>query len=150
MKRNLIGLVNLLVVAASLLAACGGKGTMSVSVEQPWGRPSPKVAENGAFYMLLKNSGSEADKLVGAKSPACAMIELHESFMNDQGVMEMRPVTGGAIEVPAGGSVELKVGGLHVMCMHKTDEFAPGAKIPLTLQFEKAGEMELEVEIREP
>ncbi len=150
MKSIKLGWVLLAIVMAALLAACGGKETMSVSVEQAWGRPSPKVAENGAFYMLLKNNGDEADKLVGAKSPACGMIELHESFMDDQGVMQMRPVEGGAIEIPAGGSAELKVGGLHVMCMHKADEFAPGAKIPLTLQFENAGEMQLEVEIREP
>jgi copper(I)-binding protein len=136
-------------VSAMLLSACRG-GTSAgkaITVEGAWGRPSPKVAEAGAFYMVIRNTGQEADRLVGAESPACGMTELHESVMNDQGVMEMRPVTGG-IEIPAGGQVELKVGGLHVMCMQKKADFQPGTRIPLTLQFEKAGDIALEIEIR--
>jgi len=61
----------------------------------------------------------------------------------------MRPVEGGFIEVPAGGEVELKVGGLHVMCIDKLEDFAVGATLPLTLQFEKAGEITVNIEIRE-
>jgi hypothetical protein len=64
--------------------------------------------------------------------------------------MGMRPVEGGVIEIPAGGQAELKVGGLHVMCIQKQADFEPGAQLPLTLQFEKSGEKMITVEIREP
>lgn len=133
------------------LAACGGvsKGTGDIVIKDAWGRPSPQVASNGAFYMVIQNKGQEADRLLAAQSSACMMTELHQTQMNAQGVMEMRPVEGG-IEIPAGGQVELKVGGLHVMCMDKMEDFKPGAKIPLTLKFEKAGETSLEAEIRQP
>jgi copper(I)-binding protein len=64
--------------------------------------------------------------------------------------MGMRPAEGGEIEIPAGSETELKMGGLHIMCIDKLEEFEVGAVLPLTLTFEKNGEMDLEVEIREP
>jgi copper(I)-binding protein len=142
---GLLGIAALLLV----LAACTGASQNKIVIKDAWGRPSPQVASNGAFYMVIQNRGDEADKLLAARSSACMMTELHQTVMNDQGVMEMRPVSDG-IEIPAGGQVELKVGGLHVMCMDKMEAFKPGAKIPLTLRFEKAGEISIEVEIRQP
>jgi copper(I)-binding protein len=115
-------------LAVIALAGCASAG--GVSVEGAWARPSPKVADAGAFYMVIKNSGAQADKLVSASCPACGMMELHESYMMADGMMGMRPVEGGTIEIPAGGQVELKVGGLHIMCTQKADAFtlrpAPG------------------------
>lgn len=145
------GIIILVVAGSLLIAACavGAQSGSNISVEAAWGRPSPKIATAGAFYMLIKNNGPAADYLVGAKSSACGMAELHESYMNDQGEMAMRPVEGGKIEIPAGGQAELKVGGLHVMCMHKSQEFAPGAKFSVTLTFEKAGDQTIEVEIKD-
>ncbi len=129
------------------VSACQRAGAKTIVLEEVWGRPSPKVAENGAIYMRIRNTGNQPDRLVGAESPACGMTELHETVMDAQGVMTMQPVS--SITVPAGGEVELKVGGLHVMCMKKRDTFQPGARIPLTLHFEKAGDITLEVEIRQ-
>ncbi|MBN1665767.1 MAG: copper chaperone PCu(A)C, partial [Anaerolineales bacterium] len=85
-----------------------------------------------------------------AASPACATIELHEAYMTAEGAMGMRPVTGGQIPVPAQGEVELKPGGLHIMCIEKQVEFEVGTIIPLTLEFEQSGSLELDVEIRQP
>lgn len=132
-------------------SACGSPSapTPQITVEGAWGRNSPKVATAGAFYMVIKNSGDEADKLVNATSEACGMVELHESYMMEDGSMGMRPVTGGSIEIPAGGIAELKVGGLHVMCMEKKADFAIGDTYALNLVFEKSGEMTVEVEIKE-
>lgn len=142
------------IVLLTSLAACTAPPPAAsgpqIQIENAWGRPSPMMASNGAFYMLIKNSGSEADRLVAAQSPACGTVELHESYQTDNGAMGMRPVTGGAIEVPAGGQAELKVGGLHVMCIDKKENFQPGAKLPLTLTFEKSGDKTIDVEIRQP
>ena len=100
--------------------------------------------------MSITNSGTEDDSLIGARSPACGTVELHESYMNDEGAMAMRPAAGNQIAVPAGGSAALEPGGLHVMCIEKLEEFTEGAELELTLQFQNAGEITLNVEIREP
>ena len=142
--------VILLAVLALTVSACAPKVSgPQIRVEGAWGRQSPKVATAGAFYMTIYNDGTEADKLVSATSSACGMVELHESYMMDNGAMGMRPVEGGFIEIPAGGSAELKVGGLHVMCMEKMADFKVGDKYQVTLTFEKAGEIAVDVEIKE-
>ena len=108
-------LVGVLVLAACAPAVSGPK----ISAEMLWGRSSPMVVDAGAFYVVLKNTGTAADKLIGVKSDACGMIELHETVDKGGGMMEMQPIAGQMIEIPAGGSVELKPGGMHVMCMMK-------------------------------
>ncbi|MBI5304907.1 MAG: copper chaperone PCu(A)C [Chloroflexi bacterium] len=120
-----------------------------IAVEGVWGRPSPATAQAGAFYMMIRNTGSVADKLTAAKSNACGTVELHESYMMANGAMGMRMVTGGTMDIPANGQVELKVGGLHIMCIEKKVELKSGVKLPLTLVFEKSGQINVDVEIRE-
>ncbi len=147
--KNKALLIGLALIFGLILAGCAASGP-EISIEGAWGRPSPKVATAGAFYMVIKNNGGEADKLVAGASAACGTVELHESYMTEDGAMGMRPVEGGFIEIPAKGQAELKVGGVHIMCIDKLDDFEVGAILPLTLSFEKSGEMTLEVEIREP
>jgi copper(I)-binding protein len=129
---------------------CSAISGPDISIEKAWGRPSPKVATTGAFYMLIKNVGNQQDKLIGGQSPACGVVEIHESYMTEDGAMGMRPVEGGFIEIPAGGEAELKMGGLHIMCIEKLEDFTGGVVLPLTLNFEKSGEMTIDVEIQEP
>lgn len=149
-KHFKIGLLicNLLLLGL-LLTSCASSSRPEIKIENTWGRPSPKVATTGAFYMLIKNSGGEADKLVAGESQACRVVELHESYLTEEGAMGMRPIEGD-IEVPAGGEAELTAGGLHIMCIDKLEDFEVGAVLPLTLEFEKSGEMSIEIEIREP
>jgi copper(I)-binding protein len=139
-----------LILLGFLLIGCASSSGPEISIENAWGRPSPKVAAAGAFYMLIKNNGGEDDKLIGGDSPACGVVELHESYMTEEGAMGMRPVEGSAIEIPAGGDAELKMGGLHIMCIDKLEDFDTGAVLPLTLEFEKSGKITIDVEIREP
>lgn len=138
-------LIGVLVLAACAPAAAGPK----IAAEALWGRSSPKVAGAGAFYVVIKNTGTAADKLIAVKSDACGMVELHETIDKGGGMMEMQPIAGQFIEIPAGGTVELKPGGLHVMCMMKKADFKAGDKYPVTLVFEKSGEMKLEAEIKD-
>lgn len=142
-----IGVLSLL---GLLLVGCKSSSGPEISVEDAWGRPSPKVATAGAFYMLVKNNGGKADKLIGGESPACGTVELHESYMTEEGAMGMHPVEGGFIEIPANGEVELKIGGLHIMCIEKLEDFEPGAVLPVTLKFEITGDLPINVEIQEP
>jgi len=141
-------LISLAIALVATMAACGGD--TGIEIADAWGRPSPSVATAGAFFMTITNNGTENDALIGADSPACGTVELHESFMNDEGAMAMQPVAGGRIALPAGGSAELKQGGLHIMCINKLEDFTEGAELELTLEFENAGDMPLDVEIREP
>ncbi|MCA9930024.1 MAG: copper chaperone PCu(A)C [Anaerolineales bacterium] len=148
MKRIIFIISALLIV---LLAACtgGAAETGELEVTDVWGRTSPMAAANGAFYMTVANNTGEDDALISASSDACGTTELHEMYMKENDVMGMRPVPGGSIPVPAGETVELKVGGLHVMCLDKQAEFNAGDQFEITLQFENAGEMVVTAEIRD-
>ena len=145
MKKYLSILAFILLTAV----ACSSSSDEAVTVTDPWGRTSPSVAENGAFYMMLTNNSDSDEKLLSATSDACNVVELHEMYDKGDGVMGMRPVEGGAIAVPADGTAELKPGGQHVMCMGKQVEFEAGTEIPITLVFENAGEMEVAAVIRD-
>ena len=139
----------LLLIAMLLLAACGGSNSGAMEVTDVWGRSSPMAATNGAFYMQITNSTGQDDSLVGATTDACGTVELHEMYMKENDVMGMREVPGGSIPLPDGEMVELKVGGLHVMCIGKTREFNTGDTIPVTLEFAQAGTMDVTAEIRD-
>lgn len=140
----------LALLSLTLLAACQTSPGPEIVIEEAWGRPSPQVAPAGAFYMTIINRGNQADNLVSAFSPSCVAVELHESYDKGEGVMGMRPVEGGAIPVPAQDQVALKMGGLHLMCIDKLDDFQEGARLSVTLSFEVSGEKTVDVEIRQP
>jgi hypothetical protein len=135
------------VVALAFFAtACGGGA--DIEVADAWGRPSPSVATNGAFYMVITNNTDVPDHLVAASSPACEVAELHQSVMKD-GVMGMAQVGPAGISIPANGKTTLEVGGLHVMCVDKQAEFDAGETFDVTLEFENAGTIAVEAEIKE-
>jgi copper(I)-binding protein len=134
-----------------ILTSCAppaGQGP-DVQVRDAWGRPSPAVADAAAFYLVMANQGSQADRLVGGRSPACTAVELHESYQTDAGTMAMRPVDQGMIEIPARGQITLQPGGLHLMCIGKTLDLLPGTTLSLTLRFQETGEQTVSVEIRD-
>jgi copper(I)-binding protein len=93
----------------------------------------PTQNTTGAFLRITAKTDA---KLVGVKTPAAGMAELHLSSM-EGGVMRMRPVEG--IPLPAGKAVELKPGGYHVMLMHVKQPLKEGDRVPLTLEVETAG-----------
>jgi len=136
-------------LAALLHTAVSAPDGPQIQVENTWGRALPKVVTAGEFYMVIRNRGNQFDKLVGGHSPACGMTELFEGYQTPLGAMGMRPVSAGFIEIPPMGLVELKAGGLHIMCMDKKQDFTSGIYFPLTLAFEKSGEITVQVSIRQ-
>jgi copper(I)-binding protein len=112
-----------------------------VTVENPWARATPPNAKLAAGYMTVVNAGG-ADRLVGADSPAAARVETHIT-VRDGEVMRMRHVDGYA--VPAKGRLELKPAGAHLMFIDLKWPFREGEKVPVTLRFEKAGEVKIEL-----
>ncbi len=135
----------LLAVFALVVSACSSSvGT--VTVDDPWGRPSPSSAENAAFYMTLVG-GTETDTLTGASSAACMMTEVHETTMKD-GQMSMAPVDGGVVVRP-GETVVLEPGGLHVMCMGIVEPLTAGDTVEVELSFASGETTTITAEIRD-
>lgn len=95
----------------------------------------------GGGFVTIKNTGSTDDVLIAAESPSAGYMELHEMAMEGD-VMKMRPLKDG-IPVPAGETVELKPGGLHMMFMKVTVPFVEGAAVNVKLTFAKAGSVDL-------
>jgi uncharacterized protein YcnI len=141
--------------ALTILAAAGGHGDHgatgpvtagSLEISSFWARAMLPGQPAGGGYLTIGNKGGDADRLVAVSSPNAGKVEVHKMEMTDN-VMVMRPVEGG-LEIPAGGSVELKPGGLHVMFMSVTEPFREGATVLLTLDFEKAGKVEVALPVR--
>lgn len=126
----------------------GGHVTVAGDLEiaSPWARAMLPGQRAGGGYLTVANKGEHADRLVGGSSPSAGRVEIHTMEVVDD-VMTMRPVEGG-LEIPAGESVELKPGGLHLMFMDVGAPFAEGDTLSVTLEFEKAGQVELAVPVR--
>ena len=117
-------------------------------IMHPWARASAGHGNAGAAFMTITNIGGADDKLISAATANAKKTEIHETKMED-GIMKMRMVMGG-LTIPAGGKVELKPMGLHVMLMGVTEKLIEGETLMLTLTFEKAGSVELSVPIAGP
>ncbi len=133
--------VALIAIAPAALAQ--GTGTSTIAVEQPWARATPAGAQTGAVYMTLDNKTSTADRLTGALSDVADKLQIHQITIVN-GVMQMRELTDG-LPIPAGGSVTLKPGSYHVMLVGLKKPLAAGETFPLTLTFEKAGNIPVTV-----
>jgi copper(I)-binding protein len=124
-------------VASFTLAAMAAQAQASVQVLDPWARPtSPGQPVAGGFLRIV--GGTAADRLLSASAEVSDRVELHTMRM-DGVVMRMRQVD--AIDVPAGQTVELKPGGLHLMFMGLKAPLQAGTRFPVTLRFERAGEV---------
>ena len=115
-----------------------------VVVEQPWARAALQGGNGGAF-LTLRNTGTAPDRLLSASSPLARTTEIHETVREGE-VMRMRPVS--AIAIPAGGSVTLRPGGAHVMLVGLSGALRAGTTVPLTLTFERAGTVEVQVAVQ--
>lgn len=115
----------------------------AIDIGHPWARATAAGQQAGGGFLKLKNGGA-ADRLVSASSPAAQRVELHTMAM-DGDVMRMRQVD--AIALPAGQTVELKPGGLHLMLMGLKQPLQAGSSVPLKLKFEKAGEVAVDLKI---
>ena len=104
--------------------------------------PGAKV---GGGFLTIKNSGGADDRLVAVESPVAGRVEIHEMAMEND-VMKMRKLDDGVV-IPAGETVELKAGGLHLMFMQVSKPFAEGETVPVTLVFEKAGKVDAKLAV---
>ncbi|MBY6081899.1 copper chaperone PCu(A)C [Ruegeria arenilitoris] len=117
-----------------------------ISVEDAYARSSGANAKAGAAFMMIRNSGDTDDQLVAVKSDIAVRVELHTHKIDDNGVAKMMEVEEG-FAIPAGEAHMLQRGGDHVMFMGLKQPFEQGATIPVTLVFEQAGEVVVEIPV---
>jgi hypothetical protein len=138
-------------VAPILLALAAGAGHAhdvtagSLTIGDPWARATVGTTRPGGAYLTITNKGGAADRLTGAESPVADRVELHRSSV-EGGMMRMIPVE--AVDVPAGGKVMFAPSGYHLMLTGLRQPLSAGSKVPLTLVFEKAGRVTVEVAVR--
>lgn len=133
-------------LAASLFALPALAMDATMHVEDAYARASGPSAKAGAIFMHLMNTGDTDDRLIAAASDAAQRVELHTHKEDANGVMRMLEIEGG-IAVPSGGMAMLQRGGDHVMLMGLTRPLNDGDLVTLTLTFETAGEVTLEVPV---
>ena len=115
-------------------------------LDHAWARATSAGAKVGGGFVTIDNKGATSDKLIGASSPAAGKIEVHETAMTN-GVATKRPVQGG-LSIPPGQSVTLAPGGYHLMMMELKGPLKKGDKVPVTLAFEKAGQITVTFDIQ--
>jgi len=135
-------------------------GAPKIRIANAWARPGVAGAAtpaghmgtkampgNSAIYMVIYNDGTAGDRLVGATTGVARTVELHRTTV-EGGMAQMMKVAG--IDVPAKGKVELKPGGLHVMLIGLKRDLRVGEQFPVTLTFQRSGQVRLTVGVRAP
>ena len=115
-------------------------------ITQPWSRATPGGAKIAGGFLTIENKGAAPDRLVGVAGDVAGRVEIHEMAMNN-GVMTMRPLDKG-LAIEPGKTVKLAPGGYHLMLMDLKNPLKQGEKVPLELQFEKAGKVALSLDVQ--
>ncbi len=117
----------------------------SLDIGHPWSRETPAGIKVGGGYLTVKNSAKNSDRLLAVTSDIAKRIEIHEMAIQD-GIMKMRKLENG-LDIPAQGEVTLKPGSYHLMLLDLSQPLKEGESFKATLQFEKAGSVEVSFKI---
>ena len=134
----------LLVVSIGAYAWAQSPDGGSISVEQPWARATPGGARTGAAYLTLANKANTTDRLMGATTPIAEKVQFHKVTEKD-GIVRMRELR--SIEIASGDKLILKPGDIHIMLVGLKHPLKQGQTFPLTLEFEKAGTIQVVVSV---
>ena len=115
-------------------------------ISQAWSRATPSGAKIAGGFLTIENKGAAPDRLLGGSGDSAGKVEVHEMAMNN-GVMTMRPLDKGLVIEP-GKTMKLAPGGYHLMIMDLKTPFKQGDKVPVTLEFEKAGKVTLSLDVQ--
>src|SRR5882724_2482444 len=115
-------------------------------ISQAWSRATPGGAKIAGGYLTIENKGAAPDRLIGGSGDIAGKVEVHEMAVNN-GVMTMRPLDKG-LAIEPGKTVKLAPGGYHLMLMDLKNPLKQGEKVPLTLEFEKAGKVALSFDVQ--
>jgi copper(I)-binding protein len=140
----------LIVLAALLLPACFANAheykAGELEIAHPWSQELPPNAPTVAAYFVIHNQGKTADRLLSVDTPIAGEAQLHEHVMQGD-MMKMQHVP--SVEIPAGGEVTFAPMAYHVMLLNLKDRtlLSDGKRFPLTMHFEKAGDVQVEVAV---
>ena len=138
--KTILGLMAALMMTTA--AAAHGVKTGDLEIIHP-NIPQPAAsAKSAAGYMAISNEGAAADRLIGVETAAAQKSMIHTTETSADGVARMVHLE--ALEIPAGDTVVLEPGGMHVMLMGLTQTLKEGDMLPATLIFEQAGRVEVE------
>jgi periplasmic copper chaperone A len=115
-------------------------------ITQAWSRATPSGAKIGSGYLTIENKGSAPDRLIGGSADVAGKVQVHE-MATTNGVMTMRPLDNG-LTIEPGKTVKLAPGGYHLMLFDLKSPLKQGDKVPLTLEFEKAGKVKLSLDVQ--
>lgn len=136
----------------TLLAACAALVALpafahdGVHIADPYARVNGGIGATGAIFLQIENHADVDERLLDAKSDVAEKVELHTHSATADGVMQMRAIEGGIAIAPLQGH-DLKRGGDHIMLMGLKQPLKDGDMISLTLIFEHAGEVQIEVPV---
>ncbi|KIM00073.1 Copper metallochaperone bacterial Cox17-like protein [Paramagnetospirillum magnetotacticum MS-1] len=134
------------IAAALFLGLAGQAVAADIEVANPFMRAAPMTGGTGAAFMTIHNHGA-ADRLVSAQAEISKSVELH-THVKDGDIYRMRKVE--ALALPEHGSAELKPGGDHIMFIGLNAPVKEGSTVALTLTFEKAGKVVVQVPVQSP
>lgn len=141
-------------IAAATLASGGisapprPAAAPAITLVAPWARPTSARAPVGAGYLIIRNTGDTPDRLLSVTTSAAADAHFHSMNVTN-GIMRMRPITGGIV-VPAHGTARFEPGGNHIMFIGLKRPFVLGDDVPVTLQFARAGTRAVRFKVRAP
>ena len=136
------------VLVAGLLAAPARAQEVragDLTITQAWSRATPGGAKVAGGYLTIENKGSAPDRLIHCSGDVAGKIEVHEMSMKN-GVMTMRPLDSG-LTIEPGKTVKLAPGGFHLMLFDLKSPLKQGDKVPITLEFEKAGKVMISLDV---
>ena len=133
-----------LVLAVFLAGAVGAHeyDLDKLTIGHPWTTVTHGALRTAAVYVTFVNDGAKGDKLLKVSAPNATQASIHTNI-KDGDVMRMREVD--SVEIPAGKTVELKPGGMHIMLMGLDHSLKDGEMLPLTLTLANEGEVKVEV-----
>lgn len=137
-------LISAILLATFLVSGCAKAGEFKVT--DAWARPAAS-GDNGAVYFIISNATDTDDILLSASTDVASAAEVHMSMMDDNGVMSMQMQE--VVAIPARQEIIFKPGSLHVMLVGLTQDLKIGDAFALILRFEKAGEITVQVEVKE-
>ena len=142
MKLNTIILFIAIILSLCSVSIAENIKIGDLSIEDPAIRATVPNAKVAGGFMIIKNTGNQADRLITGSAGFAGKVEFHEMAISD-GIMRMRKLSNG-LEIPAGGSVHLKPGSFHVMFMKLGEQMKEGEKRIAVVEFKKAGKVEVE------
>ncbi|RZN30638.1 copper chaperone PCu(A)C [Bradyrhizobium sp. Leo121] len=143
---SIIALAPLLAVLFGAPAQAEDIKAGDLVISQAWSRATPSGAKVAGGYLTIENKGSSPDRLVGASGDIAGKLEVHE-MATENGVMKMRPLDKG-LAIEPGKTVKLAPGGYHLMMFDLKQPLKQGDKVPVTLEFEKAGKVTLSLDVQ--